>query len=221
MLKCHIARSLLPSYIDDVLDEESRKDVEEHLEGCAECAAACEEMKRPAEAEEAEPPPPKEINYLRKLRRRKNIILAACAALATLVVAAGVCLKLFVLGWDVQKHDLDVFAYKEKGVWTFSLQHKGSRDIILREERTMNEESESPRPTRVYLRPRAVLRNPFNDKGSHTQLNYWPGADDFSVVIQYADGETVWNSHDLYDFDDIRRRFIVSNEDGLTLLPAD
>ena len=37
-LKCHIVRDLLPLYNDDLLSEESRAEVEQHLKTCEDCA---------------------------------------------------------------------------------------------------------------------------------------------------------------------------------------
>ena len=36
-IHCNIAKDLMPLYIDDVLSEESKAAVEEHLTGCEDC----------------------------------------------------------------------------------------------------------------------------------------------------------------------------------------
>lgn len=45
-VSCKVVEDLLPLYIDDVLSEESRKIVEEHLKICVNCTYAIESMKR-------------------------------------------------------------------------------------------------------------------------------------------------------------------------------
>ena len=49
--ECEIIRDLLPLYADDVCSERSRQLIEEHLQGCPDCAAMLEKL-RSSEIEE-------------------------------------------------------------------------------------------------------------------------------------------------------------------------
>ena len=51
-LTCGVVRDLLPSYVENLLGEESREAVERHLEGCPDCTAKKEAMTAPTGAEE-------------------------------------------------------------------------------------------------------------------------------------------------------------------------
>jgi hypothetical protein len=103
MLNCHIAKDLLPAHIDGMLSEESEAELREHLQGCADCRAACERMKAPLEAA----PPPEEIkriDFLKKIRRGTVKKLAAgFAAFALFFIALA---WIFAIGSPVKSEDL-------------------------------------------------------------------------------------------------------------------
>ena len=95
-ITCNIIEDLLPLYVDDMVSEDSRRLVEEHLKGCPACRKMQEEMMREnrltagikdgnsvkINKTEAEP--------LKKIRRRirKKRILSVILAVV-LVAAAG------------------------------------------------------------------------------------------------------------------------------------
>lgn len=45
-MKCEIVRDLFPSYIDGLTSDESNREIEKHLEGCTECCAYLDAMKK-------------------------------------------------------------------------------------------------------------------------------------------------------------------------------
>ena len=95
-LPCAIVRDLLPSYVEGLTEEETTAAVKEHLEGCTDCRKRYETMtegETPA-VQDTE----KEVDYLKNLRKknRKKVILTA--ALAVVLVLAGVGAKLFWIG---------------------------------------------------------------------------------------------------------------------------
>ena len=45
-ITCNIIEDLLPLYIDDMVSEDSRQLVEEHLKECAACRKMLDEMKK-------------------------------------------------------------------------------------------------------------------------------------------------------------------------------
>lgn len=97
-LTCGVVRDLLPSYVENLLGDESREAVERHLEGCPDCMAKKEAMSAPAAEEETG----KEVDFLKKVKKRsaKRVVLAVvCTALA---LAAALALKLFVIGTPLQ-----------------------------------------------------------------------------------------------------------------------
>lgn len=50
-LACEIVKDLLPLYVDNMVSDVSKKSIEEHLEGCADCEEAYQEMARHVEPE--------------------------------------------------------------------------------------------------------------------------------------------------------------------------
>ena len=46
-ISCDITKDLLPLYLDDVLSQESKNAVEEHLQLCPQCSKAVEELNAP------------------------------------------------------------------------------------------------------------------------------------------------------------------------------
>lgn len=69
--ECEIVQDLLLGYVDDVLNDESKKLVEKHLIECERCQKKLKEIKNDiSENENAEQ---KEIDYLKKIRRKSKI----------------------------------------------------------------------------------------------------------------------------------------------------
>ena len=97
-IHCNIAKDLMPLYIDDVLSEESKAAVEEHLTGCEDCRVYYRRMhgsdlhESEAEAEEVLGRLD-EAERLKRLKRKmllKRIItIAATAAVVILIIIAG------------------------------------------------------------------------------------------------------------------------------------
>ena len=96
-IHCNMAKDLMPLYIDDVLSEESKAAVEEHLKGCEECRECYRRMhssdlpESEAEAEEVLGRLD-EAEGLKRLKRKmllKRIItIAATAAVVILIILA-------------------------------------------------------------------------------------------------------------------------------------
>ena len=45
-LKCSIVEDLMPLYIEDLLNEETKKDIELHLDECEDCKEVYDELKK-------------------------------------------------------------------------------------------------------------------------------------------------------------------------------
>ena len=97
-IKCGVVKDLLPLYVDDIVSEESREVVKEHLTTCADCKRYHEKLK-----EDAEAPIKKnaadEKEAIRKIRSRINRkkILAICiTAMSTAAIALGLYYMIFV-----------------------------------------------------------------------------------------------------------------------------
>lgn len=83
---CNIVNDLLPLYIDDVLSDDSRQFVEEHLSSCDKCKKQLEEMKTDVTAL----PKDKDIKPFKKIRRKLITRLILIVVLAVALVAGWV-----------------------------------------------------------------------------------------------------------------------------------
>ena len=121
-LTCGVVRDLLPSYVEGLLGEESRRAVDRHLAGCPGCAALRDGMLVPApEAETA-----REVDYLKKVRRRsvrRALLAASCTAL---VLVGALALKVFVIGTPLQSQSVAADIRVEGAVLRLSLMSVGS-----------------------------------------------------------------------------------------------
>lgn len=79
--ECQVVQDLLLSYVDDILNEESKKLVEKHLFECKICQEKLKEIN--SDIKENENNEKKQIDYLKKIRRknRRKIILTVLGIL--------------------------------------------------------------------------------------------------------------------------------------------
>lgn len=89
---CNIIRDILPLYLDEVVSEDTREMVEEHLQTCEACRQEAKLMK----ADVVLPVNPdvrmsekKELKQFRSLFRRKKVIVSLLSAAAVLAVMIG------------------------------------------------------------------------------------------------------------------------------------
>ena len=95
-LTCGVVRDLLPSYVENLLGEESREAVDRHLETCSACTAQKEAMaaRTGPESEESA----KEVDFLKRVKKgtvHKIVLAVVCTVL---LVMGGYLLKEFVIG---------------------------------------------------------------------------------------------------------------------------
>ena len=90
--KCEIVQDLLIGYVDDVLNEASKKLVEEHLGECEICQKRLEELK--ADIVENKQSQEREIDYLKKIRKKSKI--------KAILMAIGILMAIFVV-WYVRQ----------------------------------------------------------------------------------------------------------------------
>ena len=95
-ITCNIIQDMLPLYVDDVLSEDSRKMVEEHLKDCEVCREKRRNMEEDSlpsfsQASENEKKAEKEIllGIRRRIRRKRLAAVLICAACILGAAAAG------------------------------------------------------------------------------------------------------------------------------------
>ena len=97
---CNTVRDMLPLYVDDVVSEDTRAIVEEHLVGCAACRKLYESMKQ-----EAVLPVDRDVKQLERFKgawKKKKRAIALTAIVATILILC--------IGYGIFDH----FAYREE-----------------------------------------------------------------------------------------------------------
>ena len=87
-IKCEVIKDLLPLYVDEVVSDESRSLIEEHLKECSGCREYCQQL-REGLPEEVDMEFPDETASLRKIKRRINLnrILIIMVTLGSAIIA--------------------------------------------------------------------------------------------------------------------------------------
>ncbi len=113
---CGIIRDLLPLYIDDVCNEESKQAVQKHLSECEECRSYYEAMKSTEAFEDKRSDNSEDSKMASSLKNVKNKInkrirnIALCAIAAVLVVIVGFNLLFNVAIKNVSLEDITASA---------------------------------------------------------------------------------------------------------------
>lgn len=96
-ITCEVVKDLLPLYVDDVLSNDSRNIVEEHLKTCKECTDLCKTLKSNdgfiLEKNENDKAAMKKIKTKIK---KKTIVTALVSALCIAAIAIGVFYGVFI-----------------------------------------------------------------------------------------------------------------------------
>lgn len=90
-MECNVIKDLLPLYIDKCCSEESVKIVEEHLNECAECKAAFENMNMLLLDDSAADTAPQKCNRVNE--RKASILQSALLFISFAVITIGVTLE--------------------------------------------------------------------------------------------------------------------------------
>lgn len=106
-LTCAVARDLMPSYVDGLTSAESNEALERHVEGCADCRARLDAMRRPEEtaAPAEEETAAREVDYLRSVRRKRRWSVAAAVICTALVLVCALAVKVFVIGAPARQNE--------------------------------------------------------------------------------------------------------------------
>ena len=92
-MNCNIIRDILPLYMDDVVRDERKQMVEEHLQSCASCRMEASSMKKDVILPASKTQRLAEAKVIKGIRNkifRKKVIISAVTAAAVLAAAAGV-----------------------------------------------------------------------------------------------------------------------------------
>lgn len=113
-LPCYIISDLLPLYQDDILSEQTKKDIDKHLNECKECKKMIDTMKMqiPVRTTNAE----LKTNPLKKVRFYQRTLTALGAIIAFIL---GACYPIVMLGFAVlQRGEIAIYQIERlKNLW--------------------------------------------------------------------------------------------------------
>ncbi len=95
-LPCHVVYDLLPLYQDDILSEQTKKDIDRHLNECEECKKKLEAMKIQIDVQNTNVE--LKSNPLKKVRFYQKMLTGLGAVIAFIL---GACIPIVVLGFAV------------------------------------------------------------------------------------------------------------------------
>lgn len=102
-ISCDTIRDILPLYVDEVVSDDTKNIVSEHLELCTECQEKYESMKK-----EMAIPAENSVRLLKKFKRewkRKKVVIVFSTIIATVAV---LCLTLFIISHFAFKKEIAV-----------------------------------------------------------------------------------------------------------------
>ncbi|MCI5937269.1 MAG: DUF4825 domain-containing protein [Eubacterium sp.] len=85
-ISCKVIQDLLPSYIDGIVSEDSKKLIEDHLTECKECAEILSDMRAESPGMDDRSQQKKEIDYLKKIRRKNRLKMTATVVTAAIIL---------------------------------------------------------------------------------------------------------------------------------------
>ena len=104
-MKCHLTKDLLPSYIDGLVSENTKSDIEEHLYECEDCNELAEKLKIPIVVNPANKEL-KEVNYFKKIKKQSKRLKTATISLTLLIfIAVGLFIS-FGIGTKVSADEI-------------------------------------------------------------------------------------------------------------------
>ncbi|MCR5609708.1 MAG: DUF4825 domain-containing protein [Lachnospiraceae bacterium] len=126
-IPCAVVKDILPLYIDELVSDETKQTIGEHLDECAECKELYDEMK--PEKEEVAEENIKEVDYLKKVRGTNKKIIAISAVLVVLLAVMAVAVVIMrkkISAVENRKLDISEFVYYDVEVDKNELEFKGS-----------------------------------------------------------------------------------------------
>lgn len=102
-MKCYVVEDLLPNYIEDVLSNDTKEDIKEHLDNCPECNQKYINMKSRELEEKINVDNKKEINYLGKYKKKMKCLKIFIVIALICVIFLGIFSWTLLMGWGADK----------------------------------------------------------------------------------------------------------------------
>lgn len=201
MLTCNVVKDLLPSYVDQLVSQETAAEIAEHLADCPACNEEYEKMMTPLVPIAAQDE--KDIDYLKKIKKvnnRKTLRYSVASVIAvTMIFVLGV--QVFYIGSPVKSEDMSYTIYKpNENSIRIEMELENGYQMIVKTNNKYAYNHGSGDAEEVILIPRQVRNMPFDDVGNRFSWGYEvvngsiPG--DFRVIIRFADQDVILTVED-------------------------
>lgn len=137
--KCNIVKDLIPLYVEDMVSEDTKDFIEEHLEHCTECCSELEQIRKDAEiVPNMDVAPLKKLKEKLLLKRVQTILFTAALVFA---IAASVFAMMSSPQFFPYSEDLVQITENQSGVVTITFAHEvtGYSYITSQDEETGTE----------------------------------------------------------------------------------
>lgn len=127
-LPCYIISDLLPLYQDDILSEQTKKDIDKHLSECEDCRKKVMSMKMQIDIQSTNIE--LKSNPLKKVRFYQKMLMGLGAVIAFIL---GACIPIAILGLTVlERGEIAIYQIERvKSLWYVLASWSGVAGIVV------------------------------------------------------------------------------------------
>lgn len=210
----NVFRDLVPSYIENLTNKETNREMEKHMEHCENCREYFNEMKEDLllESVDEQKKEDRNIDYLKKIRskNRKKVFIVVTSLISFFFILAIGYYLIFVRMWIADVDDIRTTVQKQDTTVTLSFKPKNQKHYLLVKEEKLNQnytdwiviyEKRDDFSTPAILKDGINITYTFFDEntllldsGKKQKLT-----DEDKILIQYKDRTEEIIVKDLYD----------------------
>lgn len=198
-ISCNIIKDLLPLYVENIVSNESKVLVEEHLKSCTECQAKLQKMQQPVKLSADKDM--NELKALKKLWNRGKLRIAIITSVSLILLFTCLILLYFV-ELPVKYSDAKITVTEEPlhDIDGFFLQVKGSGiGIIEVDNGSFSSEKSTLHYKVVWTSP---IRNLISGHSQEIGIpEYWKENTDFvsEIIIDFSDVTVIYRNGELVE----------------------
>lgn len=198
-ISCNIIKDLLPLYVENIVSNESKVLVEEHLKSCTECQAKLQKMQQPVKLSADKDM--NELKALKKLWNRGKLRIAIITSVSLILLFTCLILLYFV-ELPVKYSDAKITVTEEPlhDIDGFFLQVKGSGiGIIEVDNGSFSSEKSTLHYKVVWTSP---IRNLISGHSQEIGIpEYWKKNTDFvsEIIIDFSDVTVIYRNGELVE----------------------
>ena len=198
-ISCNIIKDLLPLYVENIVSNESKALVEEHLKSCIECQSKLQKMQQPVKLSADKDM--NELKALKKLWNRGKLRIAIITSVS-LILLFTCLISLYFVELPVKYSDGKITVTEEPlhDIDGFFLQVKGSGiGIIEVDNGSFSSEKSTLHYKVVWTSP---IRNLLSGHSQEIGIpEYWKENTDFvsEIIIDFSDVTVIYRNGELVE----------------------